>query len=1502
MADLSTPDRIPSDAQRGKATAQLIWQEADRDGLVIEDPFTQEFADAALEEFERLQEQTPGIFRKIKAGAEDAAEQLNVQPFHGVFEAMQNADDVGATLFRLAITHANDGYHLLLSHNGARVNAMDAIAMAFPFYSTKSRDARAKGRFGIGQKTLGQIATRIGVHNPPYHFAIEDGRLRRCNPYSDNPSFVRPSDTLLDVHVRPDFDSAKISAWINSWDESALLFLDSIRTVSQVDPDTGAILAQKQLVELDSKEIPFVLSEVDKGNCIVLQASGSQRVWTRYSLELPVPQGVRRSHKATGNTTLLGISVPHEEEGCKIYAGLPLAIESHLPFDINGQFDPDTSRSQLQQTSWNEWLFTCLADFCTAVALHRFAENPQSGWVTIPLGEESVAPVDSWLSSRIDSFVTTVQARIRDCLLLPIGGEGRTLSELVYEDAAAGNILTIPDCELLSPGRFAIPTICRDSDGRWRLVLGQLGQAERLGVKDALKLLDLDDQTLGLRDPDWFLSIAGAAIGANIAGDLLTKRSILLMDEVRIAPKRASKLPHLVSSEKQELLAVTIGLVHRIHPVYLSESDQAERVRAWLNNDHLLTESLSAKDVLEALAEQGKAKPFKLEDSTLLMLRSVLLSLPLDDQRSIGPRLGVAVLVEGFRWVKGKRVKIAVKPRDAYQPAAVEGGPDSWSKAAGDTPGLLWIASRYANVLRGDLGARAFFTLLGAEVAPRLTPPKDMESKYNEFAACIVYPTAPKPQIDALKRLNGQATHLRSDLHCPDLDAVMTGIAKLGVRTRRDRAKALVATLNRAWQRLYGDHKTADAVYSNWGWISLGEVPATWLAIAMVRPWLSNLKNTPKAPIELAVPTDGMLRTFGEQRHWFAAELDADDARSPSVIALGPETYPKASRIVAHLTKLRVISTSGASIDPTGPAHLYAALAELCPSPKDLALPEKIDDLPVQELKAIFGTRKTGPGLVFADGQWLPSRALFRGPPIFGRFGRFVPERTDATTLWDMMEIKEPTTVDCIKVLERMAQEPFSKQDHSILLDTYRHLVALFANSPPRIRRMMAGLPLWCGNRWVRQRPVYAVENPFTAEALRKYYPVWEPPVPLHTLRALIEPLSVTALEEQGFTPTGVDARSRAAGVALGDDFRSGIHHLRDLLAQYDASLYHSCTDSLQRLEIAQLAVSPELGVEVRVSAEQVPVHVRVRAHASANPTVLCFQDELAVGEFESGGRLIATLCRLGDGARVDEDKLALMWPVAWQRAKEKRAAMDLRLAQEQKDIPTDPLEPLSKQIKRGSKTRIVQVSVSSSGGSGAGSIPKAMIPSQAPPPVRRLKSLDTIQIGDIEEVNVDSAGGTMRRVIRKGLKPGLPDPKTRSTYKPAPLPAQIAYSDKQLEEAGFAMLATVLKDTDDNVLGDFRRSRGVGADGVDRTKRFFELKVSGRDVPNSVTLTGNEAERAALAGDDFFLVVVSGLEEGYDTAVRFISRPLRTLDWNPETNVTLSGIKHRKALVVPIE
>ena len=95
-----------------------------------------------------------------------------------------------------------------------------------------------------------------------------------------------------------------------------------------------------------------------------------------------------------------------------------------------------------------------------------------------------------------------------------------------------------------------------------------------------------------------------------------------------------------------------------------------------------------------------------------------------------------------------------------------------------------------------------------------------------------------------------------------------------------------------------------------------------------------------------------------------------------------------------------------------------------------------------------------------------------------------------------------------------------------------------------------------------------------------------------------------------------------------------------------------------------------------------------------------------------------------------------------------------------------------------------------------------------------------------------------------------------------------------------------------------FNRLRGIGADAL-KGEEFFELKAHERDMPDHVELTPNEYRRALERGKKFYLVVVAGLEEGFETVLRIIPDPATALEASAATGIELRGIR---SVAKPIE
>jgi hypothetical protein len=170
---------------------------------------------------------------------------------------------------------------------------------------------------------------------------------------------------------------------------------------------------------------------------------------------------------------------------------------------------------------------------------------------------------------------------------------------------------------------------------------------------------------------------------------------------------------------------------------------------------------------------------------------------------------------------------------------------------------------------------------------------------------------------------------------------------------------------------------------------------------------------------------------------------------------------------------------------------------------------------------------------------------------------------------------------------------------------------------------------------------------------------------------------------------------------------------------------------------------------------------------------------------------------------------------------------------------------------------------------------------------VRRLKSPESLRVASVERPT--GTGSRVRRRRGGGLK-DPPAGRRIESASPAPRGAPKAYSSEDRQQLALLALNQAINGELSD-LRDFQHLRGIGADALDRTDRFFEIKSTAGAMVDQVILTPNEYRRAVEQGKSFFLAVVAGLEEGYDTVVRIIADPARMLEARRSQGLALSGI-----------
>lgn len=340
-------------------------------------------ATSAVEEFARLFESAPGVFKDALDGARAGAETLSHDRLQGLAEIIQNADDAAASYVEFRV---RDGF-LTAVHDGRLVTLSDVLSLATPWLSNKSSDALATGRYGIGLMTLRALSDVLDVHSAPYHIRLGEPTISAIDAGALPQPLPEPTATALCLPLREAVDTLELATWLDQWDDGALLFLRHVKRVALIDADGAAV-----------RTLTLTWSEGESATCLVAGKSlavrrrraraPDGREWLVHSTEAPTLEDVSRVRKASAATVPLGLALPlHPEDSGVIYAGLPLT-ETSVPLRVNAQFDPVTSRTGLAPTRWNSAMLPLLADLWVEVVEDLFLEMPVVAWDVVPLPDE----------------------------------------------------------------------------------------------------------------------------------------------------------------------------------------------------------------------------------------------------------------------------------------------------------------------------------------------------------------------------------------------------------------------------------------------------------------------------------------------------------------------------------------------------------------------------------------------------------------------------------------------------------------------------------------------------------------------------------------------------------------------------------------------------------------------------------------------------------------------------------------------------------------------------------------------------------------------------------------------------------------------------------------------------------------------------------------------------------------------------------------------------------
>ena len=955
--------------------AELLLDDEDDGAVAFYEPSNRQEADASVRRFGQLFADLRGKFRKSLEAARDSGGLLSNDRFQGLSEIVQNADDAGATEVRIYLAPSA----LMVSHDGKPVQLHHVLGFMIPWLSTKGGEASSIGRFGIGLTTLRSLSTTIEVHCPPYHVRLGDPSISPI----DRPTFPLALQdegwtTLLIPIEEGSIIHDDIEEWLNSWDDSALLFLRHVSRVTLLTPGGEAAreiaIFRHQNVEVSVNESSPTQS-ISRHRAETLDG----RSWMVYSFEVSTPDRTLRARKATGDTTSICVAFAlHPVEFGEIYTGLPVSSTRNALF-VSAQFDPVTSRRGFADNEWNRILVPITAEVWSHAVLDLFQSDSKAAWHAIPILTSEGGGSGWSLVQSLESTITDYARQwLPSRLSFPVSGEGFIdLCKLAVEAQPLEDILTEAEIAHLAGLRATLPSEIRDESGRWRTVLDDwrsagAGLPEQVSVERSLDLFS--DKNLPV---DTTIALAAVALDENLGERLLALPCVVTHHGHRLVPPSGNS-PKAVSTEAT-FLAQQLGVVTLLHSSHLSGTEAAAQVLAWLQKSGSLLDGSDDRAVVYRLAaagRSGRTLETPLTDDQVKALRDAFELMNPADRSEVGSDVGRAVALEAFTWNGKSRRMITAHPVDSYLPRRIDRDSDSLAVAAERTRGLIWVSEKYAEILRSPagrqgIGVQRFLRILGAATAPRIHTHPLLEQRFSDprWGLPVSIPGGQEARQHEMQKRG--ATYTLQDYHSPDLQSVVEDIAgERRKRQRRKRAAALLTTLGRAWDRYLVDFAEVESAFDYFQWQSKGQMYAYWLWQVGDIAWLDDESGTPRRPIELRTRTSGNVAIYGDDSPDYLHKELFQRNRQPVLRAIGVSGDPSRSELVDRLRRLRDGTSEGESALDTSSlqreaAIVYKALAH------DLASPTTPSDLNPIQVRNEF---QRGRGLLLTNLGWLPPR------------------------------------------------------------------------------------------------------------------------------------------------------------------------------------------------------------------------------------------------------------------------------------------------------------------------------------------------------------------------------------------------------------------------------------------------------------------------------------------------------------------------------------------------
>ncbi|MFB6372481.1 MAG: sacsin N-terminal ATP-binding-like domain-containing protein, partial [Bradymonadaceae bacterium] len=423
-------------------------------------------------------------------------------PGHFLVELLQNAEDAGATEWRVDVRPDR----IVVWHDGEPFDFRDVVGITSIGQTTKSQSEI--GFFGVGFKSVYEVTDRPRLYSDIFNFEIIDVSIPQWLG-GERPDDLPQTGTVLVLPLDRDPDEAlapsALYAKARELDPWVVFPLPNIETIDL------------RLAE-DCEQGPrrYAFGETDLAGPgragIAIEPAGRRRDYALEHQTYTYQVDGRAASRPDETDVMIGVRL--DEQGCprpvdpevaNIYSYLPTEQDSGLRFFVQGHFDVPVDRERIDpESAWNRWILEKVPDQLLGIAERIADEDSDERRLARARGLLRVLPAPGELNARVFEVVAEKMTEVlAEVPILP-GTDGRLhrpdetliasprLTSLIDDGRIdARRIERLRRSEkLLSDGPPIWRSMLRaDLDARSRSIARQLG-AEKLELLDLVDIVE----------------------------------------------------------------------------------------------------------------------------------------------------------------------------------------------------------------------------------------------------------------------------------------------------------------------------------------------------------------------------------------------------------------------------------------------------------------------------------------------------------------------------------------------------------------------------------------------------------------------------------------------------------------------------------------------------------------------------------------------------------------------------------------------------------------------------------------------------------------------------------------------------------------------------------------------------------------------------------------------------------------------------------------------------